>query len=176
MSLRYIAQLCAEQHWDFSGIIFILRRYSWEIQDLWHLAERSELYVFLLKKNSCCRYLGGIFFAEALSVIMQRYYFKYTRKRYGEGKRIFKMAPLHHHFEMKGIPEPKIVVEILYCCNNTCNNNISIIEIQIMDIKEIENSSFTILGAGRSGIAVAKLLKRYGAKVFLSDGSVTEQS
>jgi phospho-N-acetylmuramoyl-pentapeptide-transferase len=53
--------------------------------------------------------LGGIFFAEALSVIIQRYYFKYTRKKYGEGKRIFKMAPLHHHFEMMGIPEPKIV-------------------------------------------------------------------
>lgn len=64
----------------------------------------------LVKKEFMLPVLGGIFFVEALSVILQRYYFKYTRKRFGEGKRIFKMAPIHHHFEMKGIPEPKIVV------------------------------------------------------------------
>ena len=63
----------------------------------------------LVKKEFLLPLLGGIFFAEALSVIIQRYYFKYTRNKYGEGKRIFKMAPLHHHFEMMGIPEPKIV-------------------------------------------------------------------
>ena len=63
----------------------------------------------LVKKEFMLPILGGIFFAEALSVIFQRYYFKYTRIKYGEGKRIFKMAPIHHHFEMKGIPEPKIV-------------------------------------------------------------------
>jgi phospho-N-acetylmuramoyl-pentapeptide-transferase len=43
-------------------------------------------------------------------VIIQRLYFKYTKKRYGEGRRVFRMAPLHHHFEMQGIPEPKIVM------------------------------------------------------------------
>jgi len=64
----------------------------------------------LVKKEFMLPILGGIFFAEALSVICQRYYFKYTRIKTGEGKRIFKMAPLHHHFEMQGIPEPKIVV------------------------------------------------------------------
>jgi len=64
----------------------------------------------LVKKEFMLPVLGGIFFVEALSVIVQRYYFKYTRKRFGEGKRIFKMAPIHHHFEMKGISEPKIVV------------------------------------------------------------------
>jgi phospho-N-acetylmuramoyl-pentapeptide-transferase len=63
----------------------------------------------LIKKEFLLPILGGIFFAESISVIVQRYYFKYTRKRFGEGKRIFRMAPLHHHFEMKGIPEPKIV-------------------------------------------------------------------
>jgi len=52
----------------------------------------------------------GIFFAEAVSVLIQRYYFKYTKKKYGEGRRVFLMAPFHHHFEMKGIPEPKIVL------------------------------------------------------------------
>lgn len=64
----------------------------------------------LVKKEFMLPLLGGIFFVEALSVIAQRYYFKYTRVRYGEGRRIFRMAPIHHHFEMKGIPEPKIVV------------------------------------------------------------------
>jgi len=64
----------------------------------------------LLKEELLLPLLGGIFFIETISVILQRYYFKYTRIKYGEGKRIFKMAPLHHHFEMKGIPEPKIVM------------------------------------------------------------------
>jgi phospho-N-acetylmuramoyl-pentapeptide-transferase len=64
----------------------------------------------LVKKEFLLPLLGGIFFAETVSVILQRYYFKYTKKKYGEGRRIFKMAPLHHHFEMKGIPEPKIVI------------------------------------------------------------------
>ena len=63
----------------------------------------------LVKKELLLPLLGGIFLAEAISVILQRYYFKYTKKKYGEGRRIFKMAPLHHHFEMSGIPEPKIV-------------------------------------------------------------------
>jgi len=63
----------------------------------------------LVKKEFLLPLLGGIFLAEALSVIIQRYYFKYTKKKYGEGRRIFKMAPLHHHFEMLGVPEPKIV-------------------------------------------------------------------
>jgi len=63
----------------------------------------------LIKKELLLPTLGGIFLAETLSVIIQRLYFKYTKKKYGEGKRIFRMAPLHHHFEMLGWPEPKIV-------------------------------------------------------------------
>ena len=54
--------------------------------------------------------IGGIFVIEAMSSIIQRYYFKYTRKRYGTGKRFFLRAPLHHHFELKGISEEKIVI------------------------------------------------------------------
>ena len=46
---------------------------------------------------------------ENLSVVMQVSYFKYTKRKYGEGRRIFLMSPLHHHFQKKGIPEPKIV-------------------------------------------------------------------
>lgn len=52
---------------------------------------------------------GFVYFAETLSVIMQTAYFKYTKKKYGEGRRIFKMSPLHHHFEMCGWSEKKIV-------------------------------------------------------------------
>jgi phospho-N-acetylmuramoyl-pentapeptide-transferase len=64
----------------------------------------------LIKKELLIPILGGIYFLEAVSVIMQRLYFKYTKKKYGEGKRIFKMAPMHHHFEMLGWSEPKIVI------------------------------------------------------------------
>jgi len=53
--------------------------------------------------------LCGIFIIENLSVIMQVSYFKYTRKKYGEGRRIFLMSPLHHHYQKKGIHESKIV-------------------------------------------------------------------
>jgi len=64
----------------------------------------------LVKKELLLPLLGGIFFIETLSVILQRIYFKYTKKRYGEGKRIFKMSPIHHHYELVGWAEPKIVM------------------------------------------------------------------
>jgi phospho-N-acetylmuramoyl-pentapeptide-transferase len=54
--------------------------------------------------------MGGIFVAEALSVMLQVLYFKYTRARYGQGRRILKMAPLHHHFEKSGWKETQVVV------------------------------------------------------------------
>ena len=54
--------------------------------------------------------MGGIFVVEALSVMLQVVYFKYTRKRYGEGRRLFRMAPLHHHFEKTGWRETQVVV------------------------------------------------------------------
>ena len=58
----------------------------------------------LIRKELLLPVLCGIFFAESLSVILQRTYFKYTKKKYGEGRRIFKMAPLHHHFQKEGVP------------------------------------------------------------------------
>ncbi len=54
--------------------------------------------------------MGGVFVAEALSVMLQVMYFKYTKKRFGEGRRLFRMAPLHHHFEKKGWKETQVVV------------------------------------------------------------------
>jgi len=54
--------------------------------------------------------MGGVFVVEALSVMAQVAWFKYTRARYGQGRRFFKMAPLHHHFEKSGWKETQVVV------------------------------------------------------------------
>ena len=58
----------------------------------------------LIRKELLIPILCGVFFAESVSVIAQRVYFKYTKKKYGEGRRIFRMAPLHHHYQKEGIP------------------------------------------------------------------------
>ncbi len=63
-----------------------------------------------IRKELLLPLLGGVFLIENLSVILQTRYFKYTRKKYGEGRRIFKMAPIHHHFQKMGLHENKIVV------------------------------------------------------------------
>ncbi|MCO6358261.1 phospho-N-acetylmuramoyl-pentapeptide-transferase [Roseivirga pacifica] len=63
----------------------------------------------VLRKELLIPVLCGIFVIENLSVIMQVSYFKYTKKKYGEGRRIFKMSPLHHHYQKMDIPEAKIV-------------------------------------------------------------------
>ena len=62
---------------------------------------RQEIVLFIM---------GGIFVVETLSVILQVTWYKYTKKKYGEGRRIFKMAPLHHHFELTGWKETQVVV------------------------------------------------------------------
>ena len=75
----------------------------------------------LIRKELLLPILCGVFFVETLSVMIQRSYFKYTKKRYGAGRRVFKMTPLHHHFQKEGVqavimkparalPEAKIVV------------------------------------------------------------------
>ena len=63
----------------------------------------------MVRKEILIPILCGIFFAESISVILQVGYFKYTKGRFGEGKRIFLMAPLHHHYQKKGYHESKIV-------------------------------------------------------------------
>ena len=78
----------------------------------------------LIRKELLIPILCGVFFAESVSVISQRVYFKYTKKKYGAGRSIFRMAPLHHHFQKEGIealiqspakalPEAKIVTRFL---------------------------------------------------------------
>ncbi len=63
----------------------------------------------IVRKELLIPLLCGVFFIETLSVILQVSYFKYTRKKTGVGQRIFKMAPLHHHFQKLGFHESKIV-------------------------------------------------------------------
>lgn len=67
------------------------------------------VYAIVIRKELLIPVLCGIFLIENLSVILQVSYFKHTKKKYGEGRRIFKMAPLHHHFQILGLPEAKIV-------------------------------------------------------------------
>lgn len=67
------------------------------------------VFSLLIRKELLIPILCGVFVAENLSVMIQVGYFKYTKKRYGEGRRIFLMSPLHHHFQKKGIPEAKLV-------------------------------------------------------------------
>lgn len=64
----------------------------------------------MLHKELLLPFICGVFFFETLSVIIQTGYFKYTKRKYGEGRRVFLMTPIHHHFEKKGWPEQKIVV------------------------------------------------------------------
>ena len=67
------------------------------------------VFAIIIKKELLIPILCGIFIAENVSVMLQVSWFKYTKRKYGEGRRIFLMAPLHHHFQKKGYPESKIV-------------------------------------------------------------------
>lgn len=66
-------------------------------------------YAIMIRKELLIPVLCGIFLVENLSVMIQVGYFKYTKRKYGEGRRIFKMSPLHHHYQKMGYSEPKIV-------------------------------------------------------------------
>lgn len=71
------------------------------------------VFAILIRKELLIPILCGIFLVENLSVVMQVGYFKYTKKKFGEGRRIFRMSPLHHHYQVKGYAEPKIVMRFL---------------------------------------------------------------
>jgi len=71
------------------------------------------VFAILIRKELLIPILCGIFLVESLSVILQVSYFKYTKRKTGAGRRIFKMSPLHHHFQKLGYPEPKIVQRFL---------------------------------------------------------------
>ncbi|NLK81134.1 MAG: phospho-N-acetylmuramoyl-pentapeptide-transferase [Bacteroidales bacterium] len=67
------------------------------------------VFAILIRKELLIPILCGVFLIESLSVILQVTYFKHTKRKFGEGKRIFLMSPLHHHYQKKGMPEAKIV-------------------------------------------------------------------
>jgi len=67
----------------------------------------------IVRKELMLPVLCGIFFAESLSVMIQVFYFKYTKRKYGEGRRVFLMSPLHHHYQKEGYHESKIVSRML---------------------------------------------------------------
>jgi phospho-N-acetylmuramoyl-pentapeptide-transferase len=67
------------------------------------------VFSIIIRKEILIPLLCGIFLIENLSVVIQVSWFKYTKKKYGEGRRVFLMSPIHHHFQKKGIPEAKIV-------------------------------------------------------------------
>jgi phospho-N-acetylmuramoyl-pentapeptide-transferase len=71
------------------------------------------VFAIIIRKELLIPLLCGIFLAESLSVMLQVSYFKFTKRKYGTGRRIFKMSPLHHHYQMLGYPEPKIVFRFL---------------------------------------------------------------
>ena len=71
------------------------------------------VFALCIRKELLLPIMCGIFVAEALSVIIQRRYFAYTKKRYGEGRRIFLMSPIHHHFQKQNIPESKITMRFI---------------------------------------------------------------
>ena len=68
------------------------------------------VFAIIIRKELLIPILCGIFVAESLSVIIQVSWFKYTKRKYGAGRRVFIMSPLHHHFQKLGYPEPKIVL------------------------------------------------------------------
>lgn len=67
------------------------------------------VFSIIIRKEILIPLLCGIFLIENLSVMIQVSWFKYTKRKYGEGRRVFLMSPIHHHFQKKGFPEPKIV-------------------------------------------------------------------
>ena len=67
------------------------------------------VFAIIIRKELLLPILCGIYLMESVSVLIQTTYFKFTKKKYGEGKRVFLMAPIHHHYQKKGFDEVKIV-------------------------------------------------------------------
>ena len=106
--------------------IFCLSVFGAALGFLWYNSHPAEIFMgdtgslalgsamgtaaILLKKELLLILIGGVFIIEVVSVIIQTTFFKYTKRKYGEGRRVFKMAPIHHHFELQGWHENKVVV------------------------------------------------------------------
>ena len=103
-------------------------------------------------------------------MILQVSYFKYTRAKRGVGQRIFKMAPLHHHYQKLGLHESKIVAR--FWISRNCIGSINYRNPKAKIMRE----KLVVLGAGESGVGAAILAKKQGFDVFLSDNkNITEE-
>jgi hypothetical protein len=123
----------------------------------------------LLRKELLIPILCGIFVAENLICGFQVSYFKYTKRKYGEGRRIFKMSPLHHHFQKEGMHEAKIVTRFWII-------GILLAIVSVIHLKDKMMKSIVIIGAGESGVGAALLAKKLGLDVFVSDnGKISEK-
>jgi phospho-N-acetylmuramoyl-pentapeptide-transferase len=71
------------------------------------------VFALCIRKELLLPIMCAIFVVEALSVIIQRRYFAYTKRKYGQGRRVFLMAPIHHHYQKQGIPESKITMRFI---------------------------------------------------------------
>ena len=71
------------------------------------------VFALCIRKELLLPLLCGVFLAEALSVMVQVSYFKYTKRKYGEGRRLLKMSPLHHHYQKLGLFETKIMMRFM---------------------------------------------------------------
>ena len=89
---------------DFCGSTPTPHKYLWATSARWGLGAAIGVVAVLARQELVLLVMGGVFVMETLSVVLQVASFKLT------GKRIFRMAPLHHHFELKGWPEPRVIV------------------------------------------------------------------
>jgi phospho-N-acetylmuramoyl-pentapeptide-transferase len=71
------------------------------------------VFAIIIRKELLIPILCGVFLIQSISVIVQVVYFKYTKKRYGAGRRVFLMSPLHHHYQKKGYHEAKITLRFI---------------------------------------------------------------
>ena len=104
--------------------------------------------------------MGGIFVVEALSVMAQVTYFKYTKKRYGEGRRILKMAPLHHHFEKSGWKETQVVVRFWIITMLLCLVGLSTLEAAVDDASICKTNTSWSSAWAPPGLAMARWCAR----------------
>ena len=112
--------------------------------------------------------MGGIFVVEAMSVMAQVMYFKYTKKRYGEGRRILKMAPLHHHFEKSGWTRNAGRRALLDHHHAAVPGRPVHAEAEVT-VEHLQDQHVLILGLGASGLAMARWCARCGAQVTVAD-------
>ena len=99
--------------------------------------------------------MGGVFVAEVLSVVAQVAYFKYTKRRFGEGRRLLKMAPLHHHFEKQGWAETQVVIRFWIITMLLCMAGLATLKLRYGDGRTRADSGSGPFGAGDGALALA---------------------